>query len=301
MEESCQIRCGNCGAEIRAQHLGKYQYGDGEVSIGYCERCNAFGVPIGEDEKPYRERMAEARLRIPKGWARQQCEDGSLELKRGDLDPTSKFVERRLKMTIGCIGIGNTSTMATLTMMFAVVAIAAVAFAETNNVNLVAAARRQIGVTVGYDPAYRKIGYPGGDVPRASGVCTDVIIRALRDAHKMDLQKLVHEDMKSNFAKYPRMWGLKKPDSNIDHRRVPNLQCYFKRKGYALPVSKKAADYKPGDIVTVMVGGKLPHIMIVSDRKSAAGVPLALHNIGLGTQEEDVLFAYPLTGHYRIP
>ena len=167
--------------------------------------------------------------------------------------------------------------------------------------DVVSAARRQIGVTVGYDPAYRKIGYPGGDVPRASGVCTDVIIRALRDARKIDLQKLVHEDMRSNFSKYPRMWGLKAPDANIDHRRVPNLQCYFKRKGYALPVSKNAADYKPGDIVTVMVGEKLPHIMIVSDRKSAAGVPLALHNIGSGTQEEDVLFAYPLTGHYRIP
>lgn len=167
--------------------------------------------------------------------------------------------------------------------------------------DVVAAARSQIGVTVGYDPAYRKIGYPGGDVPRSSGVCTDVIIRALRDARKIDLQKLVHEDMKTSFSKYPQMWGLKAPDANIDHRRVPNLQCYFKRKGYALPVSKNAADYKPGDIVTVMVGGKLPHIMIVSDRKSAAGVPLALHNIGSGTQEEDVLFTYPLTGHYRIP
>ena len=167
--------------------------------------------------------------------------------------------------------------------------------------DVVAAARRQIGVTVGYDPAYRKLAYPGGDVPMESGVCTDVIIRALRDARKIDLQKLVHEDMKTSFSKYPQMWGLKAPDANIDHRRVPNLQCYFKRKGYALPVSKNAADYKPGDIVTVMVGGKLPHIMIVSDRKSTAGVPLALHNIGSGAQEEDVLFAYPLTGHYRIP
>ena len=167
--------------------------------------------------------------------------------------------------------------------------------------DLAAAARKQVGVTVGYDSAYRKLAYPNGDVPRESGVCTDVIIRALRDARNIDLQKLVHEDMKSSFANYPQMWGLKAPDPNIDHRRVPNLQCYFKRKGYALSVSKKAADYKPGDIVTVMVGGKLPHIMIVSDRKSASGVPLAIHNIGSGTQEEDVLFAYPLTGHYRIP
>jgi uncharacterized protein YijF (DUF1287 family) len=167
--------------------------------------------------------------------------------------------------------------------------------------DVVAAARRQIGIAVGYDPAYRKIGYPGGDVPRTSGVCTDVIIRALRDARKIDLQKLVHEDMKTSFSKYPQIWRLKAPDANIDHRRVPNLQCYFKRKGYALPVSRNAADYKPGDIVTAMVGGRLPHIMIVSDRKASAGVPLALHNIGSGTQEEDVLFTYPLTGHYRIP
>ena len=93
----------------------------------------------------------------------------------------------------------------------------------SNETDVVAAARSQIGVTVGYDPAYRKIGYPGGDVPRSSGVCTDVVIRALRDARKVDLQKLVHEDMKANFAKYPQLWGLKKPDANIDHRRVPNL------------------------------------------------------------------------------
>ena len=166
--------------------------------------------------------------------------------------------------------------------------------------DIVVAARRQIGITVGYDPAYRKIGYPGGDVPRESGVCTDVIIRALRDARKIDLQKLVHEDMKTSFSKYPQMWGLKAPDANIDHRRVPNLQCYFKRKGYALPVSKNAADYKPGDIVTVMVGGKLPHIMIVSDKKAADGTPLVIHNIGSGTKEEDCLFTYPLTGHYRM-
>ena len=192
-------------------------------------------------------------------------------------------------------------------ILFAAVALMAILGAEGKalsapaSTNIVSAARRQIGVTVGYDPAYRKIGYPGGDVPREIGVCTDVIIRALRDARKIDLQKLVHEDMKADFSKYPQQWGLEKPDPNIDHRRVPNLQCYFKRKGYALPVSKIAADYKPGDIVTVMVGGKLPHIMLVSDRKSASGVPLVLHNIGSGTQEEDVLFAYPLTGHYRIP
>ena len=177
---------------------------------------------------------------------------------------------------------------------------AAVVQAGTNNVDIVAAARRQIGVTVSYDPAYRKLGYPGGDVPRTSGVCTDVIIRALRDARKVDLQKLVHEDMKGSFAKYPQNWGLKKPDANIDHRRVPNLQCYFKRKGWRLKATKTASDYEPGDFVTVIVGGRLPHIMIVSDRKASDGTPLVIHNIGSGTKEEDCLFAYPLTGHYRM-
>ena len=177
---------------------------------------------------------------------------------------------------------------------------AAVVQAGTNNVDVVAAARRQIGVTVSYDPAYRKLGYPGGDVPRTSGVCTDVIIRALRDARKVDLQKLVHEDMKGSFAKYPQNWGLKKPDANIDHRRVPNLQCYFKRKGWSLKATKTASDYEPGDFVTVIVGGRLPHIMIVSDRKASDGTPLVIHNIGSGTKEEDCLFAYPLTGHYRM-
>lgn len=106
--------------------------------------------------------------------------------------------------------------------------------------------------------------------------------------------------MKANFAKYPQNWGLKKPDPNIDHRRVPNLQCYFKRKGYAVPVTQKGADYRPGDIVTSLVGGRLPHIMIVSDKKNASGAPLVIHNIGSGAKEEEGLFDYPLTGHYRL-
>ena len=174
------------------------------------------------------------------------------------------------------------------------------AMAGTNNVDIVAAARKQIGVTVGYDPAYKCLAYPNGDVPRSSGVCTDVVIRALRDARKVDLQKLVHEDMKANFAKYPQQWGLKRTDPNIDHRRVPNLQCFFKRKGWSLKATKKASDYEPGDFVTVIVGGRLPHIMIVSDKKAADGTPLVIHNIGSGTKEEDCLFTYPLTGHYRM-
>ena len=140
-------------------------------------------------------------------------------------------------------------------LWFAAIVASHVAMAGTNNVDIVAAARKQIGVTVGYDPAYRRLAYPNGDVPRSSGVCTDVIIRALRDARKVDLQKLVHEDMKANFAKYPQQWGLKRTDPNIDHRRVPNLQCYFKRKGWSLKATKKASDYEPGDFVTVTVGG----------------------------------------------
>ena len=115
-----------------------------------------------------------------------------------------------------------------------------------------------------------------------------------------DLQQLVHEDMKAHFDAYPKNWGLKTTDRNIDHRRVPNLQCFFKRKGWALSVTKKASDYQPGDFVTCLVAGRLPHIMVVSDRKATDGTPLVIHNIGSGTQEENSLFVYPLTGHFRI-
>ncbi|NQT85464.1 DUF1287 domain-containing protein [bacterium] len=162
------------------------------------------------------------------------------------------------------------------------------------------AARRQIGRTVTYDPSYVGLDYPGGDVPIEKGVCTDVVIRALRDALSMDLQKLVHEDMKAAFPEYPTIWGLKRPDRNIDHRRVPNLRRYFERKGYAVGVSQRKEDYLPGDIVTCTVGGKLAHIMIVSDKRSADGAPWVIHNIGSGAKEENRLFAFPITGHYRI-
>lgn len=165
---------------------------------------------------------------------------------------------------------------------------------------IVAAARGQIGVTTRYVPDYVSLEYPGGDVPAETGVCTDVVIRALRQI-AVDLQKEVHEDMKANFAKYPKIWGLKRPDRSIDHRRVPNLRTYFERKGYAQELTQKAANYRPGDLVTCLVAGQLPHIMIVSDRKSASGIPLIIHNIGAGTREEDRLFDFPLTGHYRIP
>lgn len=162
----------------------------------------------------------------------------------------------------------------------------------------VAAARRQIGVTRIYDPAYVVLPYPGGDVAQDRGVCTDVVIRAMR-AEGIDLQKTVHEDMRGHFALYPKKWGLRRPDRNIDHRRVPNLQAWFARQGWSLTPSQSANAYKPGDLVTWMLPGNLPHIGIVSDRTSWRDVPLIIHNIGSGTREEDILFAYPITGHYR--
>ena len=159
-------------------------------------------------------------------------------------------------------------------------------------------ARKQIGVTILYDPAYVVLDYPGGDVEPDRGVCTDVIIRALRELG-YDLQKEVHEDMRKHFSSYPKNWGLKRPDRNIDHRRVPNLECFFQRKGWRVPVTDKAEDYLPGDIVTCLLGGTLPHIMIVSDRKDEKGIPLIIHNIGAGTQEEANVLDYEPTGHFR--
>lgn len=172
-------------------------------------------------------------------------------------------------------------------------------WAAVDGGRLVEAARTQVGVTLGYDPAYRRIAYPGGDVPLATGVCTDVVIRALR-AQGLDLQQRVHEDMRRHFSAYPRHWGLKRPDPNIDHRRVPNLMTWFDRQGLSLKVGQAAADYQPGDIVTWDLGRGLQHIGIISDRRSRDGTPLALHNIGQGTREEDILFRWPILGHYRF-
>jgi len=166
---------------------------------------------------------------------------------------------------------------------------------------LVKAARGQIGKTVSYDPGYQAIDYPDGDVPIDRGVCTDVVIRALRQAYGLDLQQLVHEDMSSHFSRYPGVWGLSRPDKNIDHRRVPNLQTFFRRKGWEMPVSGRAGDYMAGDLVTCTVPPHLPHIMIVSDRKNRKSVPFVIHNIGSGTREEDRLFEFTITGHYRLP
>ncbi len=170
---------------------------------------------------------------------------------------------------------------------------------EERRAEIVTAARAQIGVTLRYDPAYVVLDYPEGDVPSERGVCTDVVIRALRVALGLDLQREVHLDMKAHFSRYPKTWGLKRPDRNIDHRRVPNLQTYFRR--HFLTIPKESDDYLPGDLVTCMLPGNLPHIMVVSDRKNAQGRPLVIHNIGSGTREEDALLQYPLTGHYRLP
>ncbi|MCL2716008.1 MAG: DUF1287 domain-containing protein [Alphaproteobacteria bacterium] len=165
---------------------------------------------------------------------------------------------------------------------------------------LVAAARSQIGVTRIYDPAYVTLTYPGGDVAAERGVCTDVIIRAYRKAFNCDLQRLVHEDMAKAFQAYPTTWSRRRPDRNIDHRRVRNLQTFFTRRKASLPVSTLAADYRPGELVSQMLPGNLPHIVIVSDQHRADGVPLVIHNIGQGTREEDYLFGSPITGHYRF-
>jgi uncharacterized protein YijF (DUF1287 family) len=163
---------------------------------------------------------------------------------------------------------------------------------------LVSAAREQTESRVIYDGAYTRIAYPGGDVPANRGVCTDVIIRAYR-AISIDLQVLVHEDMRTNFALYPRIWGLTKPDTNIDHRRVPNLQKFLERAGARVDISRNEGDYLAGDLVTWMLPGNLPHIGIVSDRRPPNGRPLIIHNIGAGPVEDDILFEYPITGHYR--
>jgi uncharacterized protein YijF (DUF1287 family) len=165
----------------------------------------------------------------------------------------------------------------------------------------VAAAIERTHHTVRYDPAYVKIPYPAGDVPADTGVCTDEVIRAYR-AVGVDLQKDVHEDMQRNFSAYPRQkrWLNRNPDTNIDHRRVPNLMVFFSRKGEVLRITSRAEDYAPGDLVTWDLPGNLPHIGMVVDRKSeASGRYMIVHNVGQGPKMEDVLFDWKITGHYR--
>lgn len=162
------------------------------------------------------------------------------------------------------------------------------------------AALKQTESFVLYDPSYEKLPYPGGDVAQSRGVCADVVIRAYR-ALSIDLQVLVHEDMKRAFALYPRIWGLSKPDTSIDHRRVPNLMTYFRRKGSSLRVTNDPADYLPGDLVTWVVDGNRPHIGVVARAfNSEKTQRLIIHNIGWGVKREDRLFEWPITGHFRF-
>jgi uncharacterized protein YijF (DUF1287 family) len=164
---------------------------------------------------------------------------------------------------------------------------------------LVMAAKERTTHAVTYDGSYRAIEYPMGDVPDNIGVCTDLVIRSYRKMG-IDLQKLIHEDMKGNFIDYPKIWGLTRPDANIDHRRVPNLQKFFERKGKSLPASRDAHVYRAGELVTWMLPGNLPHIGIVSDSKvPGTERPRILHNIGSGPKEDDILFKYPITGHFK--
>jgi uncharacterized protein YijF (DUF1287 family) len=175
--------------------------------------------------------------------------------------------------------------------------------AAAGNDDIVTAARAQVGVTLRYDPSYRSLKYPGGDVPADRGVCTDVVVRALRTARALDLQELVHEDLEANWDAYPhqRRWNLDKPDPNIDHRRVPNLMTFLRRAGHGLTPSRAAAAYLPGDIVAWDLGRGILHIGIVSNLRTADGIPLVVHNIGAGAREEDILFRHTIIGQYRLP
>ena len=165
---------------------------------------------------------------------------------------------------------------------------------------VVDSAIEQTRQTFEYDPSYTKLEYPNGDVPLERGVCADVIVRAFRNAG-IDLQKEVHEDMTRHFAAYPAKWGARKPDSNIDHRRVPNLMTLFERRAISVPITRKPSDYNPGDVVAWELDNHLLHIGLVTDAV-ADDTPnyLVVHNIGAGAKIEDVLMAWKIIGHYRM-
>ncbi len=171
---------------------------------------------------------------------------------------------------------------------------------QANHVSKAALERTKADVT--YDGRYFSIPYPNGDVPAYLGVCTDVVIRAYRKLG-IDLQQLVHEDMRANFSAYPNRWGLRKPDRNIDHRRVPNLETYFTRQGFSLKVSENAEDYRPGDLVTWDLDPsrkELPHIGILVPNPQGPGQPWVVHNIGAGPELSNSLFSWKITGHFRF-
>ena len=169
---------------------------------------------------------------------------------------------------------------------------------ETLMEGLSSAAIELTETEVTYDPSYFIIDYPNGDIPLNKGVCTDVVVRAYR-LLGIDLQQLIHEDMKADFDSYPKIWGLTKPDPNIDHRRVPNLRIFFTRHGDSLPLSNSPDDYKSGDIVTWDLGHEISHIGIVVNQFSFDGVPLIVHNIGAGQVIENCLLRFTITGHYQ--
>lgn len=186
-----------------------------------------------------------------------------------------------------------------LASLFFIMVVVAHSQTTVNNKSLSKAALELTNDQVIYDPSYFSIAYPNGDVPKGKGVCTDVIIRAYRKLG-FDLQKEVHLDMKANFNRYPKLWGLRGTDKNIDHRRVPNLMTYFKRKGDEIPISNNASDYKPGDVVAWRLASGLTHIGIVVNKKSRDGKRyLIVHNIGAGQVLEDCLFDFKIIGHYR--
>ena len=169
----------------------------------------------------------------------------------------------------------------------------------TNTDHVVEAALAQVDKTLYYDPSYQRLAYPGGDVPMDRGVCTDVVVRAFRNAG-IDLQQLVHEDMRAAFSAYPNQWGLSRPDANIDHRRVPNMMTFFKRKGKALAPSQDPSSYHPGDVVAWRLPGGRLHVGVVSNVHTTDSKRYKLvHNIGYGAQLEDILFTYDIIGHYR--
>jgi len=173
--------------------------------------------------------------------------------------------------------------------IFLLIGFCAVARADSSTgLKLADAALAQVGVTTIYDPSYVKLRYPGGDLPRSRGVCSDFVIRAFR-AIGIDLQVALHEDMQRHFGAYPQMWGLGAPDANIDHRRVPNLMRFFERRGKSKSIGER---YQPGDVVAWRLPSGLCHIGIVTNNA-------VVHNIGYGAQNEDVLQAFRIIGHYR--
>jgi uncharacterized protein YijF (DUF1287 family) len=230
---------------------------------------------------------------------------------RGVKSRTCLKVHLLLLAALACAGCGVTSTASPTSRGRAAQHAATQAVAATQNVarpssgsafldRLVEAAIERTSHEVRYDPSYFRIDYPNGDVPAEVGVCTDEVIRSYR-AVGVDLQKLVHEDMEKEFTAYPRTWGLKKTDKNIDHRRVPNLMTFFARQSASLAVTEDARDYKPGDVVTWDLSGGMTHIGLVVNVPSEADAERfqIVHNIGAGPKMEDVLFGWKITGHYR--